>query len=84
MMKKLELEIAALKERNIRVESDKAWETSLFRRIIIAGGTYFLSLTLFLIIEAPNPYLASFVPTLAFVLSTLTLPFFKKRWTSSR
>ncbi len=83
-MKKLELEIAALKERNKRVESDKAWETSLFRRFLIAAGTYLLSLTLFLIIEAPNPYLASFVPTLAFLLSTLTLPFFKKLYLGSR
>jgi len=83
-MKDIEAELAAIKERNKRVEADKAWETSTFRRLLIAAGTYLLSLTLFLIIEAPNPYFASLVPTLAFILSTLTLPFFKKRWISSR
>ncbi len=30
-LQKLEKEVAAIKERNLRVEADKAWETSSFR-----------------------------------------------------
>lgn len=33
-------EIEQIKQRNARVESDKAWETSLFRKILIAVLTY--------------------------------------------
>ena len=38
-MKDIEAELAAIKERNKRVEADKAWETSTFRRLLIAAGT---------------------------------------------
>jgi hypothetical protein len=49
-------EISSLKERNDRVELDKAWEISKTRKAIIA------------------------VPVAGFLLSTLTLQFFKKLW----
>ena len=76
----VESEIARIRERNARVEADKAWETSLTRRAIIALGTYLAAFLLFLVIEAPNPQSAALVPALAFLLSTLTLPFFKDLW----
>ncbi|MBU0591965.1 hypothetical protein KKF81_05595 [Candidatus Micrarchaeota archaeon] len=79
-----EKEIQKILERNKRVELDKAWETSNFRRIIIATGTYILSLILCILIEAPNPFIAAFVPTMGFVLSTLTLPFLKKLWVNKK
>jgi len=76
----IEEEIKKIKERNARVEKDKAWETSYFRRTAIAIGTYVVVLLFLIIIEASNPYLAAAVPAIAFLLSTLTLPFFKKWW----
>ena len=36
----LEKEIKKIQERNKRVELDKAWETSLTRRLCIMGLTY--------------------------------------------
>jgi hypothetical protein len=73
-------EIRKLKERNIRVEQDKAWETSKTRRTIIAVMTYFIVVLFLFLIDAPKPWLNALVPTAGFVLSTLTLPLFKRIW----
>lgn len=67
-------------QRNKRVESDKAWETSYTRRSIIAAITYLIVVWFLYLINAPTPWLNALVPTAGFVLSTLTLPFFKKWW----
>ena len=45
----LEKEIQKIKERNIRVEADKAWEVSWSRKVVIAGVTY-LAIALFLLV----------------------------------
>jgi len=82
--KEMEIEIQKIKQRNARVEADKAWETSSARRVILTTGTYITSTALFLLIEAPNPFLAALIPTSAYVLSTLGLPFFKERWLKNR
>ena len=69
-----------IKERNKRVEADKAWEISITRRFIIALMTYII-ISIFLIsINVLNPWLNAIVPTVGFILSTLTLPLFKKFW----
>jgi hypothetical protein len=73
-------EIEQLKERNKRVESDKAWETSITRRVIIALMTYIIIVIFLWTINVRNPWLNALVPTIGFILSTLTLPFFKKFW----
>ena len=75
-----EKEIKKIKERNIRVEADKAWETSNFRKITITAGTYLVVLVFLVMIEAPNPFLAAAVPAIGFFLSTLTLPFLRNIW----
>ena len=76
-------EIALIKERNRRVEIDKAWETSKTRRIIIAFITYIIIVIFLLMINAPSPWLIALVPTIGYVLSTLTAPFLKKWWMES-
>ncbi|ENO12017.1 hypothetical protein MBGDC06_00280 [Thermoplasmatales archaeon SCGC AB-539-C06] len=76
----LKKEIELIKQRNKRVEADKAWETSLSRKIIIAILTYIVIVVFFYFAGLPKPFTNSIVPTLAFVLSTLTLPFFKRLW----
>lgn len=73
-------EIKAIIERNKRVEKDKAWETSFTRRFIIAVMTYLLIVLFLWMIKVSEPWLNALVPTIAFMLSTLTLPFFKKIW----
>ncbi|MFH0971882.1 MAG: hypothetical protein V1835_04935 [Candidatus Micrarchaeota archaeon] len=77
---KIEKEIEALKERNLRVEADKAWETSWERRILLSSFTYFAMGFYLQAINITQPWLNAIVPAVAFMLSTLALPFFKKMW----
>lgn len=77
---KIQEAIKQIQERNKRVEADKAWETSGTRKIIIAIMTYLIIVLFLWIIRAPYPWLSALVPAIAFVLSTLTLPLFKKWW----
>lgn len=79
-IKKLEDEVAEIKERNFRVEKDKKWETSLFRKILIAILTYVVVVLFFYFAELPRPFINAIVPTLGFVLSTLSISFIKKIW----
>lgn len=81
---KIEKEIEKIKERNKKVENDKAWETSWARRIIIAILTYIVIVIFFYFASLQRPFLNSIVPALAFFLSTLTLPIFKQIWLKSR
>ncbi|MFC1696889.1 hypothetical protein ACFL1H_01025 [Nanoarchaeota archaeon] len=76
----LEKEIIEIKKRNKKVELDKAWETSLTRKLIIAVLTYFVIVIFFYFANLPNPFVNAIVPALAFVLSTLTMPIFKNIW----
>lgn len=79
-IEKLEKEIELLKERNLRVEVDKAWETSNARKLIIFVFTYAVISIYFWFAKLPDPFLNAVVPALAFVLSTMSLPFFKSAW----
>ena len=82
-IRNLELDIEEIKERNKRVELDKAWEISLSRKITIAILTYIVVVVFFYFAGLPKPFVNSIVPALAFLLSTLTLPLFKKMWIRS-
>lgn len=73
-------EIERIEARNRRVEADKAWETSKTRKLLIAVMTYLVIVIFLVSIDAPKPWLNAIVPTAGFVLSTLTLPFFKRVW----
>lgn len=76
----LEKEIEKIKERNNRVESDKAWETSYLRRALLMIFTY-LAIGFYLsAIKIEKPWINAIVPAIGFMLSTLTLPFLKKLW----
>ncbi|MCL4392105.1 hypothetical protein M1413_02115 [Patescibacteria group bacterium] len=84
MAEDLERRIQAVEDRNRRVEGDKAWEVSWARRGLIMAFTY-LALGVYMwTIGILNPWLNAIVPAVAFVLSTLTMPFFKKWWLSKR
>jgi len=76
----LEKRITAIEERNQKVELDKTWETSWFRRILLIIFTY-IAIGLYLkAINVPSPWLNAIVPSVGFLLSTLTLHLFKSTW----
>ena len=76
----LEKEILLIKARNKRVEADKEWETSWSRKILLMTFTY-LGIGFYLrAINIDKPWLNAIVPSVGFLLSTLTLPVFKKIW----
>lgn len=79
-MENLQKEIQKINERNQRVEADKAWETSLSRKLIIAILTYIVVVLFFFFAQLPNPFVNAIVPTMGFLLSTLSLPLFKTLW----
>ncbi len=73
-------DIAAILERNKRVEMDKAWEISLTRRAFIALLTYATTAILLWLNGLSNPLLQALIPAVAYLVSTLSLPWLKKRW----
>lgn len=83
-LKDLEKDVAEIKARNKKVEDDKAWETSYVRRGILTLFTYLAIAVYLVIINVEKPWLNAIIPAVAFMLSTLTLPFFKKIWLKYR
>ena len=83
--KNLELEIEKIKERNRKVELDKAWETSWTRRICICILTYIVVVTYsYLINKINNVCLSSLVPVIGFTLSTLSLKLVRNIWEKNK
>lgn len=79
-MATLEQRVETIEQRNKKVEADKAWETSFTRRILLILFTY-LAIGFYLnAIGITDPWLNAIVPSIGFLLSTLTLPFFKSLW----
>lgn len=77
----LEERVTKIEKRNRLVEENKAWETSWTRRLLLIIFTY-LAIALYLkFIIGINPWINAVIPSLGFLLSTLTLPWFKKIWT---
>jgi hypothetical protein len=81
-MKKLTIEqrLEAIEARNKKVELDKEWEGSWTRKVLIVLFTY-VTIGLYLrFIVGIDPWINAIVPTIGFLLSTLTLPYFKQIW----
>ena len=76
----LRSEIEEIRTRNAKVETDKFWETRWTRKMVIFVLTYAAIAIYFYAVGLPDPLINSFVPALAFVISTLSLPFFKSLW----
>lgn len=69
-----------IERRNMRVETDKEWETSWTRKLLLIIFTY-LAIGLYMMaIEVPQWWLNAIVPAVGFLLSTLSLPYFRKIW----
>lgn len=83
-LQQLKRRLDIIEQRNQKVEVDKAWETSYTRRFLLIAFTY-IAIALYLwVIDVPRPLLNAIVPSVGFLLSTLTLPFFKKWWLKNR
>jgi len=73
-------EIEAIKERNHRVEIDKAWERSPIRIMSVVVITYIIAVLVMYAIGITNYLLSALIPTIGYFLSTQSLPFIKRRW----
>lgn len=76
----LEKRVKLIEERNKKVEADKAWETSWSRRFIIILFTYVFIGLILASMKVKNPWMNAIIPAIAFLLSTMTLPFIKNYW----
>jgi len=79
-VEEIKKEIDMIKRRNKRVELDKAWETSLFRKVLIAILTYIVIVIFMWAIDIEDFLLNAIVPTAGFVLSTFSLSWIKYWW----
>ena len=83
--KEIENEILKIKERNKRVELDKAWEISLVRRICICILTYIVVVIYSIVInKTTSIWLSSLVPVIGFTLSTFSLKLIRNMWEKNR
>ncbi|MCF7834984.1 hypothetical protein K9M48_02920 [Candidatus Gracilibacteria bacterium] len=77
-LEQISKELEKIKQRNKKVETDKAWEGSITRKILLMIFTY-LALGIYMqVVGINSPRLNAIIPTVGFLLSTLTLPRFKK------
>jgi len=72
-----------VKQRNLRVESDKAWEGSKTRILLICLITYVVASGVFYSLGSQRCFLDAVVPTLGFLLSSQSIPLAKKLWIRS-
>ena len=80
----IEKEVLQIKERNRKVEEDKAWETSYTRKFLVMLLTYIVIVVFFYSTGLPDPFVNAIVPAIAFVLSTFSISWFKKIWLRNR
>jgi hypothetical protein len=72
--------LAQIENRNKRVETDKAWESSWTRKLAIAFLTYIVVCIYLKFVVGVDPWINAIVPTIGFLLSTLTLGWIKSYW----
>ncbi len=78
-MNNLEKRVISLEKRNRKIELNKAWETSTMRRLLLVVLTY-ISIVYMWVIGINKPWLNAVIPSIGFLLSTLTVTFFQKMW----
>lgn len=80
-MKTVEERVNDIEERNKRVEKDKAWETSMTRKLCIMVLTYIVVIIYsYMVNNFSSILLSSLVPVIGFTLSTLSLNMVRKIW----
>lgn len=83
MTTSIEERISAIEARNQRVERDKAWETSWQRRVSLFVLTYLVMCLFMYGIGIDAFYLQAIIPTLGFLLSTLSLEWLRRHFITS-
>ena len=78
----LEKSIKKLENRNKKVEADKSWETSNFRKISVAVITYLVILIIMYLLDFKDIFINALIPTFGFLLSTLSIDILKKIYIS--
>lgn len=73
-------EINKIKDRNNKVEAEKAWETSLERKLSIIVLTYMIISLIMYFLSFDKPFLNAIIPTFWYLLSTLSISFLKKKY----
>ena len=76
----IEQELQSIKDRNQRVEADKAWETSLFRITTITLMIYGVAVVVLYFMDVEQYYLSALVPAAGYFLSVQSLPIIKRWW----
>ncbi len=84
MKQSIEERLAVIEARNIRVESDKAWETSRTRRLSIMVLTYLVIVSYLHFVVHIEPWINALVPVIGFFISTFTISLLKSYWISTR
>ena len=79
-LEEIKKEVELIKERNRKVELDKAWETSASRITFIVLVTYIATAVVFYFIGVSNYLRNALIPTIGYYLSAQSLPFIKKFW----
>lgn len=73
-------EVLKIKERNRRVEADKAWETSKARNIFIALSSFVLIYIVMLLINSDQPFFNALISAASYLLSTFSYDLLKSWW----
>lgn len=76
----MEEQLNRIEERNRKVESNKAWETSKTRILFICVITYIIALSFMTVMNTKNILIGALVPVIGFYLSTQSLPIIKTAW----
>ncbi len=82
-MEEMQEELAAIKERNARVEADKAWERSPARILALVLMTYVIAVAVLFAIGNDRPFLNALIPALGYFISTRSLSLLRSLWEKS-
>jgi hypothetical protein len=76
----LKAKIEKIEARNDQVEINKAWEQSWTRKGLLILLTYLCTAFVFHQLKVEQPWFNACIPTLGYLLSTLSLGWVKKLW----
>ena len=79
-LERLEKDLDEIKQRNLRVEADKAWEVSSLRISSLCLITYFIACILLYVLGSERFWLNALGPVIGFYLSSQSLTGIKTWW----